>query len=93
MAAFTGSEFFPGGLGEWVERAGSLDFEAGPTADVKLQWATYFDASDQAGLSRLYGGIHIAADDLAGRIMGASIGQAAWAEAERYFRGERDGGL
>jgi len=93
MAAFTGSEFFPGGLGEWVEAAGSLDFEAGPTADVTLQWATYFDAADQAGLSRLYGGIHISADDLAGRVMGASIGQAAWAEAQRYFGGGADAGL
>ncbi len=93
MAAFTGSEFFPGGLGAWVEETGSLHFEAGPTADVTLQWATYFDAADQAGLSRLYGGIHITADDLAGRVMGATIGQAAWAEAQRYFRGEHNGGL
>jgi len=93
LAAFTGSEFFPGGLGQWVEAAGSLDFEAGPTADVTLQWATYFDAADQAGLSRLYGGIHITADDLAGRIMGASIGQAAWAEAQACFDGEHDARL
>ena len=94
LAAFTGSEFFPGGLGEWtVAGRARWSSRPGPRADVTLQWATYFDAADQAGLSRLYGGIHIRADDLAGRVMGAAIGQAAWAEAQRYFRGEHDGGL
>jgi len=92
LTAITGSEFFPGGLAQWIVPAGSLEFEAGPSADVTLQWATYYDAADQAGLSRLYGGIHIRADDLPGRVMGASIGQAAWARALQYFRGEADGG-
>ncbi len=85
LARFTGSEFFPEGLGEWVIEAGSLDFEAGPTRDVALQWATYADAADQAGISRLYGGIHVRADDLAGRIMGASVGRAAWERAVGYW--------
>ena len=39
-----------------------------------LQWATYYDAADQAGISRLYGGIHVEADDLRGRVMGAQCG-------------------
>ena len=39
---------------------GQPDVEPGPTTDVPLQWATYYDAADQAGISRLYGGIHIA---------------------------------
>ncbi len=43
--------------------AGELLHEEGPTADTTLQWATYYDAADQAGISRLYMGIHIAADD------------------------------
>ena len=85
MTAFTGSEFFPNGLGEWTIEAGSFEFEAGPPADIVLQWARYRDASDQAGLSRLYGGIHVRADDFAGRVMGAEIGKLAWAEAQRYY--------
>lgn len=85
LAAFTGSEYFPGGLGEWTIAADSFEFEAGPTTDIILQWATYADASDQAGLSRLYGGIHVRADDFAGRRMGYEIGQAAWQEAQRYY--------
>ena len=91
LAAFTGSEYFPGGLGQWTVDAGAFHFEAGPEEDVILQWATYFDAADQAGLSRLYGGIHVRADDLPGRVMGATAGRAAWARAQEYFSGEADG--
>ena len=56
-----------------------------------LQWATYQDAADQAGVSRLYGGIHVRADDLPGRVMGATVGQEAWALAERYYDGSISG--
>ncbi len=87
LAAMTGSEYFPGGLSTWTIPAGSLKFERGPERDVVLQWATYFDAADQAGLSRLYGGIHISADDLRGRVMGAACGRDAWALAQRYWDG------
>lgn len=87
LTAFTGSEFFPGGLSEWTVPAGSFRVEAGPETDVTLQWATYADAADQAGLARLYGGIHISADDFGGRIMGAACGQGAWELAQLYFEG------
>ena len=50
-----------------------------------LQWATYFDAADQAGQSRLWGGIHIAADDYAGRQVGSLVGLGAYAKAESYW--------
>ncbi len=53
-----------------------------------LQWATYFDAADQAGISRLYGGIHVRADDLAGRLMGSTCGRGAWELASRHFAGD-----
>lgn len=85
LTSFTGSEYFPGGMGSWTVRAGSLDFEQGPSADVELQWATYYDAADQAGQSRLWGGIHVPVDDYQGRIMGAAIGKDAWTAAQRYF--------
>ena len=68
-------------------RAGTLKVEAGPTTDVTLEWATYYDAADQAGLSRIYGGIHIAADDFTGRRLGSECGKAAWALAQRYYAG------
>jgi len=87
LTAMTGSEFFPGGLSEWTIQAGALHVEHGPTQDVTLQWATYYDAADQAGISRLYGGIHISADDFAGRRIGSACGKAAWEKAARYFEG------
>ena len=87
LAAMTGSEYFPGGLHTWTIPAGSLKFERGPEQDVVLQWATYYDAADQAGLSRLWGGIHISADDLRGRVMGAACGRDAWALAQRHWEG------
>ena len=62
-------------------------FELGPTTDVRLQWATFYDAADQAGQSRLYGGIHIPADDFNGRITGSQVGTGAWARAQQYFAG------
>ena len=86
FALFTGSEYFPGGLGEATFLADDfLVFETGPTTDVTLQWATYFDAADEAGISRLWGGIHVPADDFAGRIMGAYIGQNAYEHIQQYF--------
>ena len=88
LAAATGSPFFPGGLFEVTVRRGELVNEAGPTQDVTMQWATYFDAADDAGISRLYGGIHIAADDFAGRKLGSACGRAAWERALRYFDGK-----
>jgi hypothetical protein len=87
LTGITGSSYFPGGLFESGAEVGDLIHEFGPTADVELGWASYYDAADQAGISRLYGGIHIAPDDLAGRVVGAEVGQAAWALAQRYFDG------
>jgi len=87
LTAITGSEYFPGGLSERTVAAGSFRIEIGPSADVVLQWATYYDAADQAGQSRLYGGIHVQADDFAGRIVGSTCGKDAWILAQRYYAG------
>jgi hypothetical protein len=87
LTRFTGSEYFPGGVSGYTIPAGSLKFEHGPTTDIRLEWATYYDAADQAGRSRLWGGIHIEADDLTGRKIGSQCGIAAWDVAQRYFAG------
>ena len=85
----TGSPFFPNGLGSHRVPANKfLTFEKGPTEDIQLQWATYYDAADQAGLSRIWGGIHVSADDLTGRRVGAKVGLAAWSAALNYFEGK-----
>jgi hypothetical protein len=87
MTAFTGDPYFPGGLSEWHVSPGELLHEEGPTEDVTLQWATYYDAADQAGLSRLWMGIHIRPDDVEGRRIGATCGRDAMALAQHHFDG------
>ncbi|MDQ6857797.1 MAG: vanadium-dependent haloperoxidase, partial [Chloroflexota bacterium] len=87
LTGMTGSEYFPGGLGTWTVPKGTFKFEAGPSADVVLEWATFYDAADQAGQSRLYGGIHVQADDLTGRVVGSTCGKDAWSLAQRYYAG------
>lgn len=88
LTAFTGSSYFPGGLYEVPVPAGSLKIEQGPSEDLTLQSATYFDAADAAGISRLYMGIHVSPDDFGGRKIGSQCGRAAWSLAEQYFDGE-----
>ena len=89
MASITGSPFFPGGLGTYHFNQGAyLTFEYGPSQTMDLQWATYYDAADEAGISRLYGGIHIASDDFQGRIMGSTIGKKAIGKALKIYNGQ-----
>jgi hypothetical protein len=85
LAALTGSPYFPGGLGSFSGYV--LGFEKGPSQPVTLQWATYYDAADQAGISRIWGGIHPPIDNFVGRNVGEQVGQGAWALAKKYFDG------
>ncbi len=88
LASLTASPYFPGGFGEYVmPKDKFLSFEKGPSTDVRLQWASYFDASDEAGQSRLWGSIHISPDDFAGRRVGHAVGLDAVALARKYFDG------
>lgn len=88
LTRLTGDEFFPGGLGEYCVAANEfLSFEAGPSEDLCLQWARYYDASDESGLSRIHGGIHPGFDDLPGRVIGDRVGTDAWQRARRHFDG------
>lgn len=81
LTAITGDEFVPGGLGVEHVPLGDLKVENAPSQDFELQWATWYDAADQAGISRRYGGIHPSYDDFAGRKMGSQIGLRAWDKA------------
>jgi hypothetical protein len=91
MTLISGDAFFPGGYGEFLASSGPdgfpLRFEAGPSQDVPLRWATYFDASDESGISRIYGGIHPALDDFPGRVLGHNLGPVAYKAAENYWNG------
>jgi hypothetical protein len=85
MTAYTGSKWFPNGMGSYTIT--TLVNEYGPTQPVTLQWASYYDAGDQVGLSRIWGGIHPPADDFAGRRVGSQVGLGVWALAQKYFDG------
>ncbi len=91
LSQITGSPYFPGGLGEYHIKQGEfLDFEYGPSEDVTLQWARYFDCSDQSARSRIYGGIHPYVDDFPARFQGQKIGEIASSRAFEYFGKKSD---
>eukprot|EP00210_Caulerpa_lentillifera_P002673 g2553.t1 len=54
-----------------------------PAEDVVLCWSTFTDATLQSGRSRLYGGIHVRADDDAGQALGRRVGQDVFQKANR----------
>lgn len=86
MTLMTGDEYFPGGMGIFdAEQNEFLVFEDGPSEFLELQWAKYYDASDQCSLSRIWGGIHPPADDIPGRQMGMKIGPYAFNYAQNFI--------
>jgi hypothetical protein len=70
--------------------AGSSKVEPGavPAAPVTLSWKSFTAAADQAGLSRLYSGIHFEDGDLEARVAGAEVGEQVMDKAVTYFSGK-----
>ena len=87
LTLLTGSPSFPGGFHHHTIPTDSMQIDLGPSAAVDLQWNTYYDAADQAGQSRRWGGIHPSEDDFAARIIGSQVGLSAFALAEKYWTG------
>ncbi|MSU33872.1 MAG: hypothetical protein EXS36_01955 [Pedosphaera sp.] len=87
LTLLTGTESFPGGFHHHTIAASSMQIDLGPSAAVDLQWGTYYDAADQAGQSRRWGGIHPFEDDFKSRILGSQVGISAFALAEKYWNG------
>ncbi len=87
LSLLTGSEFFPGGIYEHVipANSGFLQFEQGPSDTIRLQWARYFDASNEASLSRIWGGIHPCFDDMSGRLLGEEAAINAFHHSKLFF--------
>lgn len=87
MTLLTGDAYFPGGMGTFLaEQDEFLVFEDGPSIDIELQWATYYDAAEQSALSRIWGGIHPPFDDIPGREIGKEVGVDAFNRAKTYFQ-------
>ncbi len=72
-------------FGRHVATPGILSIETGPDETVTLEWDTFYDAADEAGYSRRYGGIHFQDGDLRARGMGASVGVQAYEQAKLWW--------
>ena len=85
LELFTGSEAFGGSV---TFAPGATQFETGvPAEETTLAWETFGEAADEAGLSRLFGGIHFEQGDEVGRELGRALGEAAYATAQSFFEG------
>jgi hypothetical protein len=86
LQAWTGSDIY-GGVARIT--AGSSEIEPGitPREPITLQWRTFSEAAEEAGMSRRYGGIHFRAGDEAGRLLGQKVAKEAWITAQSYFSG------
>ena len=86
LTAITGSPFLPGGMIEYViPQNDFLVFEVGPSEEIRLQWATYQDASDACSLSRIWGGIHPPIDDIPGRRIGMQLAPLVMERLDELF--------
>ena len=87
LKRFSGSDHFGG---SFVAEPGSSLIEVGltPSSRVTLSWSTFSAASEQAGMSRRFGGIHFESDDLAGRALGRAVAVEVWNKAANYIEGE-----
>ena len=87
LKRFTGSDTFNHGA---VIEPGSSTIEPGvtPIARVRLAWPTFSTAADQAGMSRLYGGIHFRSGDQEGRKLGRKIGERVFERGMAFIEGK-----
>ena len=58
-----------------------------PMVPTLVQFASFDAAADEAGLSRLYGGIHFSDDNRIGQRLGLLVGINAFIKAQLYFLG------
>ncbi len=58
-----------------------------PSAPLTLTWDTFSQAAREAGVSRLYAGIHFEQADQAGRALGARIGATVFEKAQSFWLG------
>lgn len=81
LRRYTGNDYF----GQEVKLiAGALTdpYHTGDTVTLKFQ--TFTETADMAGLSRVLGGYHIQADNVAGLALGRKVADAAWRKYLKY---------
>jgi hypothetical protein len=86
LKTFTGSDAFGA---SYTKLARSTVLEPGlPESDLTLNWASFSAAVEQAGISRIYGGIHFDNGNAAGRTLGRQVGAQAFAKAQALWLGK-----
>jgi hypothetical protein len=84
LKRFTNSDRF----GFFYAQNESLKADPGePVTDVVLHWPTFTSAAQQAGESRLYGGIHFYEGNVVGLDIGEKVGNAAYEKAQNLWSG------
>lgn len=86
LELLSGSDTFGGDI---TFAPGESRFEPGftPQSETTLAWETFADAADEAGISRLYGGIHFDEGDLNGRSLGQEVGASVFETAQFFING------
>lgn len=84
LTLFTGSDVF-GAIAR--REAGELTESACATTPVSLELPTFTATAELAGISRVMGGYHIQADNVAGLELGRKIAAYAWPKYRAYFEG------
>jgi hypothetical protein len=87
LSTFNGSDTFGGSV---LIKKGSSKIEPNqnvPAADLTLTWPTFSDASNDAGMSRRWGGIHFQTGDFHGRALGRQVAQFVWGTGQNYIKG------
>ena len=86
LSMFNGSDTF-GAKVIIPKNSLNIELKTTPTQDVELSWATFSEASNEAGWSRRYGGIHFYSGDIHGRGAGRQVASSVYSKAQNYIKG------
>jgi hypothetical protein len=85
LRSFTGSDAYGG---SHIVAPHSVPIEPGVPAELlTLSWETFSEAAEEAGMSRIYCGIHFDDGNTAGQLLGRKTGARAFARAQRLWLG------
>lgn len=86
LRLFTGSDGFDASV-TFQPGESRFEFSTTPAVPVTLAWDTFTEAADEAGLSRIYGGIHFDDGDINGRALGRAVGNEVWDQVQTFANG------
>ena len=86
LKQFTGSDKFDASI-SFEPGESRFESDVTPQESITLDWDTFSEAADEAGNSRIYGGIHFEDGDINGRALGREVGQEVWEQAQFFVQG------